>query len=80
MQSNVLVDDSGHARLTDFGFSNQICDIVLTAPNTAAIFRWFAPELLDPSSDISGRSGIGSNATPASDVYSFAMTALEVRI
>lgn len=74
----MFIDDSGRARISDFGFTNQICDQVLSVPNTTAIYRWFAPELLASNGENGDYNELGTNVTPACDIYSFAMTAVEV--
>jgi len=69
-QPNVLVDDSGHACITDFGQTKvtQSLDTMRTASRHGNTPRWSAPEVLDeqpPSKE--------------SDTYSFAMVMIEVR-
>ena len=68
-QPSVLVDDIGHARLTDFGLSSVLKDSGSggsIADGHAA--RWAAPEILDKKQPVSTRS----------DVYSFSMVTIEV--
>ena len=64
-QSNVLVNDGGDALLSDVGIG-----IIPVPPNRALIrshdSRWMAPEVYT------------QGASAASDVYSFAMTVMEV--
>jgi serine/threonine protein kinase len=74
----VLIDENGHARLTDFGLT-----IVLHATKTATeargggSLRWMAPELLDPEGY--GISEVEAGIpTKQSDVYALAMTIWEV--
>ena len=70
-QSNVLVDATGHARLTDFGLS-----LVAQYPGSirSTFFehdksaRWIAPEILDDRATYSKEA----------DVFSFAGVAIEV--
>lgn len=69
-QSNILVDATGHARITDFGFATvtKSPDFVWSAHQGHEV-RWIAPEILN---------GQGTYSKEA-DVYSFAMVAIEVR-
>ena len=83
------MDNDGNARLTDFGFLHQI---TARRPNAcqnewelgvAQLYRWFAPELLarkdwDMQHGPTWDEEVTENTTPASDMYAFAMTALEV--
>jgi serine/threonine protein kinase len=64
------VDDSGRARLTDFGFSGIASDLGSAVSITDGhAVRWAAPEILDMEGPVSKES----------DVYSFAMVVIEVR-
>ena len=69
-QPSVLVDNAGHARLTDFG----LAAIVLNSGSSGSTrdgqaVRWAAPEILEKGLPVSKKS----------DVYSFAMVVTEVR-
>lgn len=69
-QSNVVIDDEGVARITDFGLSRS--DILLTLWVTSTreargTIRWMAPELIDGTSPI---------ATTRTDVFAYGMTVL----
>ncbi|KAJ7333373.1 kinase-like domain-containing protein [Mycena albidolilacea] len=72
--SNILVDDTGSACLTDFGLT-VLSDATATQTNHGAgSVRWMAPETLDPSA-----CGLTEYArTPASDIYAFACVCLEL--
>ncbi|KAJ7797892.1 kinase-like domain-containing protein [Mycena olivaceomarginata] len=72
--SNILVDDTGSACLTDFGLT-VLSDVTATQTNHGAgSVRWMAPETLDPSA-----CGLTEYArTPASDIYAFACVCLEL--
>lgn len=68
-QPSILVDDSGHPRLTDFGFSRLASEPESIAPRTDGhSVRWAAPEVLDMVQPV----------TKASDVFSLAMVIIEV--
>ena len=74
-KSNVLIDDDGNARLSDFGLS-RILESTVTGLTTKTIngtIRWMAYELMD--ADDAQQGGI---FTTASDVWSLGMTILEV--
>ena len=68
-QPSVLVDDTGRARLTDFGLAAVVLDFgsVGSIKDGHAV-RWAAPEILDKEQPVSKKS----------DVYSFAMVTIEV--
>ncbi|KAJ6489033.1 kinase-like domain-containing protein [Mycena sanguinolenta] len=71
--ANILLDDQGHIRLSDFGLA-VFADGPLAPTNRGGSTRWMAPELLDPSS-----CGLEVfQRTFASDVYSFACVGLEL--
>ncbi|KAJ8077720.1 hypothetical protein PM082_002153 [Marasmius tenuissimus] len=70
--ANILINAEGNPLLADFGLSKMVEDMTstpFTQSNGAAnLYRWFAPEIY-----------IGNGAVSlASDVYSFAMTILEL--
>ena len=71
VQPNILVDDTGHARITDFGLATvtQNLDSIRSASedqgNTA---RWTAPEILTEQGTYSKEA----------DIFSFAMVMIEV--
>ncbi|KAF8155300.1 kinase-like domain-containing protein [Mycena galopus ATCC 62051] len=71
--ANILLDDQGHIRLTDFGLA-VFADGPLAPTNRGGSTRWMAPELLNPAS-----CGLEVfQRTFASDVYSFACVCLEL--
>lgn len=77
-QANVLVDQNGHAHLTEYGLAPINSDprfAVPAIPGAVGISRWSAPEIIEPSCDSNGISVMESK--PA-DVFSFAMFAVEV--
>ena len=66
LQPNILVDDSGHARITDFGLVQDTSSVVSIAEGQST--RWTAPEILE-------ETGIPSIEA---DVFSFGMVMVEV--
>jgi serine/threonine protein kinase len=71
MQTNVMIDDQGHAKLIDFGLARVIDAKPGLTTSTTTTIRWCAPELIR-SDD--------ARMTKSSDVYAFASTVLEVGI
>ena len=69
-QPNVLVDDSGHARIGDFGLATVNADVdserSVSADRVHAT-RWTAPEVLNE----------GTHSKEA-DIFSFGMVMIEV--
>ena len=70
----MFVDDDYRARISDFGLPIQLCDRILSSGNISGVYRWFAPEVIYSGDDEGGEFVV----KPHSDIYSFAMTALEV--
>ncbi|KAJ7029798.1 kinase-like domain-containing protein, partial [Mycena alexandri] len=71
--ANILMDDTSHVRLADFGLT-RFSHTENASTNRGGSTRWMAPELLHPPScglDIFER-------TPASDIYSFGCVVLEL--
>lgn len=71
-QSNILVDATGRARITDFGLAIVTQDpgsIQSASTEHDKSARWIAPEILD------GRGTYSKEA----DIFSFAGVAIEVR-
>ncbi|KAL0961021.1 hypothetical protein HGRIS_006013 [Hohenbuehelia grisea] len=71
--SNILVNDAGTACLSDIGISLIPIPPTWTL-DTTLYSRWLAPEIILPGS---ADHSIGL-ASPEADVYSFAMTAIEM--
>ena len=73
LQANVMVDNTGHAKLIDFGLSSQIDAGAGPSGLTPSVpflsIRWSAPELL---------LNDHPQVTTATDVYALASTALQV--
>jgi len=72
VQPNILVDDTGRARITDFGLATVIKNldsVWSTSGDKGHTVRWTAPEILN------GEGTYGKEA----DVFSFAMVMIEVR-
>jgi len=78
MKANVLIDENGRARLTDFGLLAIVSDLPQPTFSTtlamAGTIGWTSPELLDP--DQFGMKD--SQPTKKSDCYALGMTILEV--
>ena len=63
------MDDTGHARLTDFGLAAITSDSGSAGSITEShAIRWAAPEILDRKQPVNKES----------DVYSFSMVVIEV--
>ncbi|KAF7296705.1 Kinase-like protein [Mycena chlorophos] len=72
--SNILVDDDGHACLTDFGLTVLSDATTQTTQHGAGSVRWMAPETLNPTA-----CGLDKFVkTTASDIYAFACVCLEL--
>ena len=65
-QPNILVDDSGHANITDFGLAQDTLGVV-SKPECLSV-RWTAPEVLSETGKPSMKA----------DVFSFGMVMVEV--
>ena len=68
-QSNILMDATGHARITDFGLAMITQNLGSIRRTSDHSTRWIAPEIL-------GDQGTYSKEA---DVFSFAGVAIEVR-
>ncbi|KAG8922008.1 hypothetical protein FRC02_012213 [Tulasnella sp. 418] len=69
--SNVLVDDQGYARITDFGLSRMLQEGpsgFTTSSGITSTHRWMAPELFMTE---------GAKYTTASDIYAMSLLILE---
>ncbi|CAK5271731.1 unnamed protein product [Mycena citricolor] len=74
--SNILVNDEGHACLTDFGLTVLPDCTISQTHNGAGSVRWMAPETHNPTD--CGLPPSGLTRLPASDIYSFACLCLEL--
>ena len=77
VKDNILIDQTGHARLADFGFLTIISDAATFLPSSSysvgGTLRWMSPELIAP-----GKFGLeASRPTKSSDCYSLGMVAYE---
>ena len=76
-QANVLVDNTGTARLADFGLMSTVAlSTVLFSESDVSpggTLRWMSPELLDPT-----HSGSEGRPTRESDCYALGMVIYEV--
>ena len=69
-QANILVDDSGHARIADFGLAaiTKNSNSIQSAPHQHGFtLRWTAPEVV-----------ANREPTKEGDMFSFAMVTIEV--
>jgi len=69
-QQNILVDDSGHAQITDFGLVTMTESLNPNQSPSAQrghCLRWSAPEVL-----------LEGKPNKEADIYSFAMVMVEV--
>lgn len=71
-QSNVLIDDDGHAQLTDFGLAVFTDETI--SSNRNGSLAWMAPELHEP--DLFGLDQF--KRTKSSDMYAFGCLFIEV--
>ena len=70
-QPNILVDDAGHARITDFGLATvtqNLDSMRTTSEDHGHTARWTAPEILTEEGTYSKEA----------DIFSFAMVMIEV--
>ena len=77
VKDNILIDQTGHARLADFGFLTIISDAATHLPSSSysigGTLRWMSPELIAP-----GKFGMErSRPTKSSDCYSLGMVVYE---
>jgi len=72
----VLINDDGIAVIADFGLSRILTERGFTTDNVGGSVRWMAPELLVPPKFADGTEELG--VTFVSDVWAFAMTAVEI--
>ena len=78
-QSNILIDQGGGPRLSDFGLWSIVVNIDsvnVSNPNHGYTVRYCAPELLDTDGVVS----VKKKPTTKSDVYSLSMVVVEVRL
>ncbi|KDQ50917.1 hypothetical protein JAAARDRAFT_141208 [Jaapia argillacea MUCL 33604] len=71
--SNILISESGEAKLCDFGLARILESPGFTTKNMGGTCRWMAYELLLPVDDEDGNV---PPVTDATDVWAFAMTIL----
>lgn len=77
LQSNVLIDDDGHALISDIGIYTVVSQSDFTTANIAGSCRWTPPEVLDPPEEDEEKP-LSAVLTRKTDVYAFGMTVLEV--
>jgi serine/threonine protein kinase len=77
-QNNILINDEGNASWTDFGLARTLQVTGLTTPTLlSGTLRYQAPELM---SRMEGENETNPRVTKESDVWSFSMAVVEVRI
>ena len=79
-QPNILVDQGGCPRLSDFGLwsvTENIDSVNVSNPNHGYTVRYCAPELLDTDGIVNVEK---KKPTHKSDVYSLSMVIVEVRL
>ncbi|KAJ6514001.1 kinase-like domain-containing protein, partial [Mycena vulgaris] len=70
---NILMDQNGRARLTDFGLAAFVeSEVSIKSSTRSGSARWMAPELLAPL------PGTRFKRTPASDVWAFGCVCCEI--
>ena len=73
LKANVLIDQHGHARLTDFGLTSTVLGnqsaVTLPGASQTIATMWAAPEISE-----------GRPVTKAWDAFAFAMVVAEVRV
>ena len=83
IKSNVLIADDGRACISDIRVYLVASQSDFTTASIAGPSRWMAPEIMDPSEDSLSEGELENDyaqiTSTAADVYSFAMTMLEVR-
>ncbi|KAJ6577497.1 kinase-like domain-containing protein [Mycena capillaripes] len=71
---NVLIDNRGHAMLTDFGLAAFVeSDTAMKTSTRSGLIRWMSPELVFPP------PGVPFLRTTASDIWAFGCVCCEVR-
>ena len=76
-QPNILIDEKGCPRLSDFGICSVTMDIEsvnASTPDRGCTIRYCAPELLD----LDGIVDLKRRKTKKSDIYSLSMVIVEV--
>ena len=76
LQKNILIDDNGNARLTDFGLGCILQTSGYTRTTPSGTVRWMARELVATSE--TGEEQADPQPTMEADVWAFALTVIEV--
>jgi len=79
--SNILIDDNGEVRLTDFGLSRILQTSGFTTKTASGTLRYMAPELVEiceESAEEEEEEESAPRVTVGTDVWAFGMTVTEV--
>lgn len=76
LQSNILIDDGGSARLADFGLARFSQTSGYTRSRPSGTVRWMALELFAASE--AGEEQSDPQVTMEADIWAFGLTAIEV--
>lgn len=82
MQSNILIDDEGKAKLCDFGLSSIVVEFCGTSSLTSCVggaVRWADALFYSINTDDEEQETPAPALTTRSDIYSFGSVTLEVR-
>jgi serine/threonine protein kinase len=71
---NILVDESGSARICDYGLASIIEPPDFLSIETAGACRWTAPEIMNPADN----KDLPPKYAERSDIYAFGMTLFEI--
>lgn len=81
VQTNVLIDETGAARLADFGLSTVIHSTLAfsSSTNSRGTVRWMSPELHEDDTEVNSAQMTPLQLGIAADVWAWALVVWEVR-